>query len=41
MPRYKFTMQDFNGDIQAIRIDDTTPEPMADPRGRGVARVIR
>ncbi|MDR5807892.1 gamma-glutamyltransferase [Caballeronia sp. LZ019] len=38
---YTFTMQGFNGDIQAIRIDDTTPEPMSDPRGRGVSQVIR
>jgi gamma-glutamyltranspeptidase/glutathione hydrolase len=38
---YKFTTQDFDGDIQAIRIDDTTPEAMSDPRGRGVSRVIR
>ncbi|WP_374728546.1 gamma-glutamyltransferase [Caballeronia hypogeia] len=38
---YKFTMQGFNGDIQAIRIDGDTPEPMSDPRGRGVSRVIK
>nr|WP_087043135.1 gamma-glutamyltransferase [Caballeronia ptereochthonis] len=38
---YKFTMQDFNGDIQAIRINGDTPEPMSDPRGRGVSRVIK
>ncbi|WP_250453544.1 gamma-glutamyltransferase [Caballeronia sp. ATUFL_M2_KS44] len=38
---YKFSMQGFNGDIQAIRIDDTTPQPMSDPRGRGVSRVIQ
>ncbi|MDR5735579.1 gamma-glutamyltransferase [Caballeronia sp. LZ025] len=38
---YTFSMQGFNGDIQAIRIDDTTPEPMSDPRGRGVSQVIR
>ncbi|BAN25532.1 gamma-glutamyltransferase [Caballeronia insecticola] len=38
---YTFTMQGFNGDIQAIRIDDDTPEPMSDPRGRGVSRTIR
>jgi gamma-glutamyltranspeptidase/glutathione hydrolase len=37
---YTFSMQGFNGDIQAIRIDDTTPEPMSDPRGRGVSQVI-
>ncbi|MDR5768828.1 MULTISPECIES: gamma-glutamyltransferase [unclassified Caballeronia] len=38
---YKFTMQNFNGDIQAIRIDGDKPEPMSDPRGRGVSRVIQ
>ncbi|SAL59267.1 gamma-glutamyltransferase 1 [Caballeronia peredens] len=38
---YKFTMQGFNGDIQAIRIDGDTPEPMSDPRGRGVSRTIK
>jgi gamma-glutamyltranspeptidase / glutathione hydrolase len=38
---YKFTMQGFNGDIQAIRIDGDKPEPMSDPRGRGVSRVIQ
>ncbi|CCD40556.1 Gamma-glutamyltranspeptidase [Candidatus Paraburkholderia kirkii UZHbot1] len=38
---YKFTMQSFNGDIQAIRIDGNSPEPMSDPRGRGVSRVIQ
>jgi gamma-glutamyltranspeptidase/glutathione hydrolase len=38
---YTFSMQGFNGDIQAIRIDGDTPEPMSDPRGRGVSRVIR
>ncbi|WP_370653408.1 gamma-glutamyltransferase [Caballeronia sp. Lep1P3] len=38
---YTFTMQGFNGDIQAIRINGETPEPMSDPRGRGVSRVIQ
>ena len=32
---------DVNGDIQAIEIDGDTPEPAADPRGRGVTRVIQ
>ncbi|WP_374992467.1 gamma-glutamyltransferase [Paraburkholderia sp. SARCC-3016] len=32
--------QDFNGDVQMIRIDGTTPQPAADPRGAGVARVF-
>jgi gamma-glutamyltranspeptidase / glutathione hydrolase len=38
---YKFEMQGFNGDIQAIRVNGETPEPMSDPRGRGVSRVIQ
>jgi len=38
---YTFSMQGFNGDIQAIRIDGDTPQPMSDPRGRGVSRVIQ
>ncbi|WP_244850137.1 gamma-glutamyltransferase [Caballeronia sp. SL2Y3] len=38
---YTFSMQGFNGDIQAIRINGGTPEPMSDPRGRGVSRVIQ
>ncbi|WP_250493458.1 gamma-glutamyltransferase [Caballeronia sp. GAWG1-1] len=38
---YKFTMQGFNGDIQAIRINGDTPEPMSDPRGRGVSRIMQ
>ncbi|WP_248322436.1 gamma-glutamyltransferase [Caballeronia sp. Sq4a] len=38
---YTFSMQGFNGDIQAIRINGETPEPMSDPRGRGVSRVIQ
>jgi gamma-glutamyltranspeptidase len=32
--------QDFNGDVQMIKIDGTTPQPAADPRGVGVARVF-
>ncbi len=38
---YTLTKQGFNGDIQAIKIDGTTPEPVSDPRGRGVTRVIQ
>ena len=37
---YTLTKQAFNGDIQVIKINGTTPEPVADPRGRGVTRVI-
>ncbi|WP_205972272.1 gamma-glutamyltransferase [Paraburkholderia sp. Tr-20389] len=37
---YKLQAQDFNGDIQAIKIDGETPEAVSDPRGRGVTRVI-
>lgn len=38
---YVLETQSFNGDVQMIRIDGTTPEPAADPRGAGVGRVIR
>jgi gamma-glutamyltranspeptidase/glutathione hydrolase len=38
---YTLATQTFNGDIQVIKINGTTPEPAADPRGRGVTRVIR
>ena len=38
---YVLKGQDFNGDIQAIRIDGDTPEAAADPRGRGVTRIVQ
>ena len=38
---YVLQKQGFNGDIQVIRIDGETPEPAADPRGRGVTRVVQ
>jgi gamma-glutamyltranspeptidase/glutathione hydrolase len=38
---YKLEGQDFTGDIQVIRIDGDEPEAAADPRGRGVTRVVR
>jgi gamma-glutamyltranspeptidase / glutathione hydrolase len=38
---YTLKGQDFSGDIQVIQIDGDTPEAVADPRGRGVTRVIR
>jgi gamma-glutamyltranspeptidase/glutathione hydrolase len=38
---YNLKAQNFNGDIQAIKINDNTPEPAADPRGRGVTRIIQ
>ncbi|OAJ57975.1 gamma-glutamyltransferase [Paraburkholderia ginsengiterrae] len=37
---YTIETQSFNGDVQMIRIDGTKPEPAADPRGAGVARVM-
>ncbi|MEO6798440.1 MAG: gamma-glutamyltransferase [Rhodanobacter sp.] len=37
---YVLEGQDFSGDIQAIKVNGNTPEAVADPRGRGVARVI-
>ncbi|WP_245254177.1 gamma-glutamyltransferase [Paraburkholderia sp. LEh10] len=38
---YTLQGQEFNGDVQMIRIDGTTPHPAADPRGAGVGRVIQ
>ncbi|WP_176058488.1 gamma-glutamyltransferase [Paraburkholderia sp. BCC1876] len=38
---YTLEGQSFNGDVQMIRVEGTTPEPAADPRGVGVGRVIR
>ncbi|MGF6639565.1 gamma-glutamyltransferase [Paraburkholderia sp. MM6662-R1] len=38
---YKLEGQEFTGDVQVIRIDGDEPEAAADPRGRGVARVVR
>ncbi|MBN3757279.1 gamma-glutamyltransferase [Paraburkholderia sp. Tr-20389] len=38
---YTLEGQLFNGDVQMIRIDGTTPQPAADPRGVGVGRVIQ
>ena len=38
---YTLQGQSFNGDIQAIKINGDTPEAVADPRGRGVTRVIQ
>jgi gamma-glutamyltranspeptidase/glutathione hydrolase len=37
---YTLEGQSFNGDVQMIRIEGTTPEPAADPRGAGVGRVM-
>ena len=38
---YVLQKQGFNGDIQAIKINGDAPEPAADPRGRGVTRVVK
>ncbi|MBS0577733.1 MAG: gamma-glutamyltransferase [Proteobacteria bacterium] len=38
---YRFVQQGWNGDIQAIGIEGTRAVAAADPRGRGVARVLR
>ncbi len=38
---YTLAGQPFNSDVQMIRIDGTTPQPAADPRGVGVGRVFR
>ncbi|WP_341314806.1 gamma-glutamyltransferase [Paraburkholderia sp. IMGN_8] len=37
---YTLQGQQFNGDVQLIRVDGTNPEPAADPRGVGVGRVF-
>jgi gamma-glutamyltranspeptidase / glutathione hydrolase len=37
---YVLKGQDFSGDIQVIKITGDAPEAAADPRGRGVTRVI-
>jgi gamma-glutamyltranspeptidase/glutathione hydrolase len=33
---YRTEAQDFNGDIEAIRVENGRPEPQSDPRARGV-----
>jgi gamma-glutamyltranspeptidase/glutathione hydrolase len=38
---YNLVNQGFNGDIQAIRVDGRIPEPMSDPRGRGVTMLVK
>ncbi len=38
---YALQKQDFNGDIQAIQINGPKPDPIADPRGCGIARLSR
>ena len=38
---YVTVTQDYNGDIEAIQVVDGTPVPVADPRARGVARVVK
>jgi gamma-glutamyltranspeptidase/glutathione hydrolase len=38
---YTLEGQRFNGDIQVIKVNGNTPEPAADPRGRGVTRVVQ
>ncbi len=37
---YTIVQQGFNGDVQAIRVIDGKPEPVGDPRGVGLGRVI-
>jgi gamma-glutamyltranspeptidase/glutathione hydrolase len=38
---YTVETQDFFGDVEAIEVDGRTPRPAADPRGSGVAMVVR
>jgi gamma-glutamyltranspeptidase / glutathione hydrolase len=37
---YRFVRQDFDGDIEVIVIAAAGTDAVADPRGRGVARVL-
>lgn len=38
---YYLANQGFNGDIQAIRVEHGVPEPVSDPRGRGVTSIAK
>jgi gamma-glutamyltranspeptidase/glutathione hydrolase len=38
---YVLKGQNFNGDIQVIKVDGGAPEAVADPRGRGVTRTVQ
>lgn len=38
---YNLVNQGFNGDIQAIKVDGGIPEPVTDPRGRGVTMLVK
>ena len=38
---YVLKGQNFNGDIQVIKVDGAVPEAVADPRGRGVTRTVQ
>lgn len=38
---YNLINQGFNGDIQAIKVNGGIPEPVTDPRGRGVTMLVK
>jgi gamma-glutamyltranspeptidase/glutathione hydrolase len=38
---YRIERQDFNGDVEAIKVVGGEPQPASDPRGRGVSLVVR
>ncbi|WP_283190673.1 gamma-glutamyltransferase [Pseudomonas sp. PMCC200344] len=38
---YNLVNQGFNGDIQAIKVNGGIPEPVTDPRGRGVTMLVK
>lgn len=38
---YQFEQQDFNGDIQVIKITDNKPQAVSDVRGRGKAMIVK
>ncbi|WP_354336461.1 gamma-glutamyltransferase [Pseudomonas kilonensis] len=38
---YNLADQGFNGDVQAIKVEGRVPEPVSDPRGRGVTLLAK
>lgn len=38
---YNLANQGFNGDVQAIKVEGRVPQPVSDPRGRGVTSLAR
>jgi gamma-glutamyltranspeptidase/glutathione hydrolase len=38
---YRLEAQDYNGDVEAIQVVGGRPQAASDPRGRGVALIVR